>query len=569
MESLNYALNYAKHNFKVFPLKVNTKDGQLCKSWKKEATTNESIIRSMWKENNNVAVTTGNGLIVIDVDVKNDKNGLKSIEPFLNSFPKTFTVKTTSGGYHYWFLVDKDIPCKVNLYEGIDIRGEGGYIVAPPSIVNNKRYEIIHNIKIAQANEAIYQFLNNEHCHTIIHHNKNVISAGSRNDTLFKMACSLHSKGISDEGIQVCLLKENEVRCHPNLPNSEVLKIVESVIQRYPKGSLETFSTKPSEIINANDLLGLKLNSIPNVIDNLIAVGVNLFGAAPKSGKTFFALQMANCVASGTSFLGNEVKQGFVYYLALEDVKQNIQKRLMNFKIDISTNLLIHFGRAYDKNYDLERTIIDIKREHAELKMIVVDTFEKIRDEEYISNSSKYAIEYKEMSKYHELGVKYNVGIVLIMHVKKAIDRNNPFDALYGSRGVTAGADGMMVMLKTSVTSGVKELFVSGKEIPEDNKVIIQNDHLLFEESVDEIEINQADRDLISIMCYVIRKKTYIGTMSQLCALVGIETRPNQMSALLRRHQNILDEYFVEYKQLKKTAKERPIQLRYYGENEE
>ena len=35
---LNSALNYAKNNFKVFPLKVNSKSGQVCKSWKEEAT---------------------------------------------------------------------------------------------------------------------------------------------------------------------------------------------------------------------------------------------------------------------------------------------------------------------------------------------------------------------------------------------------------------------------------------------------------------------------------------------------------------------------------------------------
>ena len=103
MESLRYAINYAKLNFKVFPLKVNTKDGHICKSWKKEATTNESIIRSMWKENYNVAVVTGKGLMVIDVDMKNNIDGLKSLQPFLKYFPKTFTVKTPSGVYHYWF----------------------------------------------------------------------------------------------------------------------------------------------------------------------------------------------------------------------------------------------------------------------------------------------------------------------------------------------------------------------------------------------------------------------------------------------------------------------------------
>lgn len=83
----------------------------------------------MWNENYNVAVVTGNGLMVIDVDMKNNKDGLESFQPFLKYFPKTFTVKTPNGGYHYWYLVNKDVPCKVNLYEGIDIRGEGGYII--------------------------------------------------------------------------------------------------------------------------------------------------------------------------------------------------------------------------------------------------------------------------------------------------------------------------------------------------------------------------------------------------------------------------------------------------------
>lgn len=516
MESLRYAINYAKLNFKVFPLKVNTKDGQICKSWKKEATTNESIIRTMWKENYNVAVVTGNGLLVIDLDVKNGKDGLKSLKPFLKSFPKTFTVKTPNGGYHYWYLVNKDIPCKVNLYEGIDIRGEGGYIIAPPSIVNNKEYEVVCNAPITQANDAVYNFLNKSQQTNFSKNKLDEISAGCRNDTLFKIACSLHSRGISDEGILACLLKENEVRCNPSLSNNEVKGIVDSVINRYPKGRTQVFSAKESESITADNLLKMKLSSIPNVVDNLVAVGVNLFGAAPKAGKTFFSLQMANCVASGIPFLEHDTRQGSVYYLALEDVKQNIQKRLKNFKTDISSNLIIHFGRAYDKSFDLERVIIDLKKDRPNLNMVVVDTFEKIRDEEVISNARKYTIEYKEISKFHELGIKYNIAIVLIMHVKKAIDRNNPFDALYGSRGVTAGADGMMVMLRTSATSKVKELFISGKEIPDDNKVIIQNENLLFELCEDEIEVTQADRDLISVMQFVVRKKSYKGTMSQL-----------------------------------------------------
>lgn len=109
----------------------------------------------------------------------------------------------------------------------------------------------------------------------------------------------------------------------------------------------------------------------------MFVIGMNLFGAAQKNGKTFFCLQLANRVASGTPFLGNKVDQGFVYYIALEDVKHNIQKRLINFGIEISSNIEINFGQAYDKNFDIERIIIDQKEKHPDLKLIIIDTYAK------------------------------------------------------------------------------------------------------------------------------------------------------------------------------------------------
>lgn len=95
----------------------------------------------------------------------------------------------------------------------------------------------------------------------------------------------------------------------------------------------------------------------------------------------------------------------------------------------------------------------------------------------------------------------------------------------------------------------------------------LQNERMLYELSDEDVEENQADKDLIAILHYVVRKKTYTGTMSQLCSLVGVEIRPNKMLAMLKKFTNILDEYFVKFEQLPKTAKERPIRLTYYGED--
>ena len=569
---LNSALTYVKNNFKVFPLKVNSKSGQVLKSWKEEATSDEEKVKQFWKENSNynIGVKTGNGLVVIDVDVKNGKDGRIIFNEYSKSFPETFTVKTPNGGYHYWYLVNREIPCKVNLYEGIDIRGEGGYILSPPSVVDNIEYVAIKDIPIATANDSVYEFLNVQQKNTNRKNAIDVINEGERNDTLFKEACSLQCRGFCDEAIQACILKENEVKCSPSLPEKEVMTIVDSVLIRYPKGKLNVFPTKKQESINASELITMELSYTPSIVENLIVSGMNLFGAAQKNGKTFFCLQLANCVASGAPFLGNKVEQGFVYYIALEDVKQNIQKRLINFGVEISSDLEINFGQAYDKDFDMERIIVEQKEKHPNLKLIIVDTYAKIQQQnKFVKNVDKYQEEYKQGTRIHELGIKYNIAILLVTHIKKLIDRNFPFDSFYGTRGLAAAADATFVMLRPTFSSMIKELYITGKEITEECLQILQNERMLYELSEEEVEVNQADKDLIAILHYVVRKKTYSGTMSQLCSIVGVETRPNKMSMMLKKYQSVLNEYFVKFEQLPKTAKERPIRLAYYGEDDE
>ena len=76
-ELKNNALNYAKKGFKIFPLKPNTKGEQVLESWKYESTTNLNQIDYWWNKNPNynIGLVTGNGLLVIDIDVKNGKDG--------------------------------------------------------------------------------------------------------------------------------------------------------------------------------------------------------------------------------------------------------------------------------------------------------------------------------------------------------------------------------------------------------------------------------------------------------------------------------------------------------------
>lgn len=78
------------------------------------------------------------------------------------------------------------------------------------------------------------------------------------------------------------------------------------------------------------------------------------------------------------------------------------------------------------------------------MRVVVVDTFAKMRR----NKDRDYDSEYSESTLYHELAFKYNLSIILITHVKKEIDPNHPFDSIYGSRGIIAGADSIIVLFK-------------------------------------------------------------------------------------------------------------------------
>jgi len=92
-------------------------------------------------------IRTGNGLVVIDIDVKDRKNGFLALidrfgERVLELFPPTFSVATPSGGMHLYYRISERVG-NAPLAPGVDIRGDGGLVVAPGCIgVNGLRYQI-------------------------------------------------------------------------------------------------------------------------------------------------------------------------------------------------------------------------------------------------------------------------------------------------------------------------------------------------------------------------------------------------------------------------------------------
>ena len=247
---LDAAIEYASRGMAVFPLKVRGKEPMTAHGVK-NATTNFDTIEKWWTRypNANIGIACGavsGGLLVVDLDEK--ENGISGSDSLHNwerengELPETVRSITGKGGAHLLYRIDHPEKNKVNLLEGVDIRSDNGYIVAPPSIhPNGNRYEWEYDpeeYEIAKADETVLKLLSvgrkpEPDKFTV----PDKIPDGRRNDTIFKMACSLQAKGLTDGSILAACLSENRDKCNPPLSDEEVGKIVESAL-KHDKGTI-------------------------------------------------------------------------------------------------------------------------------------------------------------------------------------------------------------------------------------------------------------------------------------------------------------------------------------------
>lgn len=166
------ALEYTRKGFYVFPL--NPKGKKVTRMFGKiSSSRDEKDIIRWWKELPylNVGIATSkynDGIFVIDVDVKEDVNGVIALKELTFKYnlaiPETAVAKSGSGGYHLYFknCTDKIVTCSNGKKLGIDIRAEKAHIVAPPSIhKNGNMYEwYIGDIdSIAEATDDVFKLV--------------------------------------------------------------------------------------------------------------------------------------------------------------------------------------------------------------------------------------------------------------------------------------------------------------------------------------------------------------------------------------------------------------------------
>ena len=237
--------SYAANGWRVFPVHT-VSDGYCscgvkdCKSkgkhprinkWQDTATTSEQTIAMWWGENwpeANIGIATGksSNLFVLDVDGPLGAASLLELVTRYGPLPDTLVATTGRGRHLYFRYPDRPIKNSVgSLGEGLDIRGDKGYVVVPPSQHGSGiayRWEN-PEAPMQDAPEWLLDLLSGDQeavqkkpgAPATFDQSEGPIFEGTRNNTLFKKACALRGQGMEQEQIEEILMKINQEQCLP------------------------------------------------------------------------------------------------------------------------------------------------------------------------------------------------------------------------------------------------------------------------------------------------------------------------------------------------------------------
>lgn len=221
----------------------------------------------------------------------------------------------------------------------------------------------------------------------------------------------------------------------------------------------------PLTFIRADELDSMKLEKPFFLVEDMLPVGLTIVASPPKYGKSWYSLDLCVSVATGTKFLGKMTNKSGVLYLALEDSNNRLQERMRKVLNGRTAPkdfaMSIH---AFDLGHGLLGQLEQFLKENPKTRLIVIDTFQKIRTE-IKRGESAYTADYREIGQIKTFADSHKISVVLVHHTKKAKDLSDVFANVSGTTGLTGAADTMIVLSKENRENEETKLSLTGRDI--------------------------------------------------------------------------------------------------------
>lgn len=302
--------------------------------------------------------------------------------------------------------------------------------------------------------------------------------------------------------------------------------------------------------VDAETLLSTPMSKTMFIVDGLISQGVNVISGASKIGKSWLMLWLGLQVAQGNSIWGLPTLQCDVLYLSLEDTQRRIKDRLYNLTDSAPDNLYFAVTSGLIGG-GLEEQITDFLTEHPATKLVIIDTLQKVRDSKgSAGKAGMYGNDYDDISSIKRIADGFNIAILLVHHLRKLQDSDDPFNDVSGSTGIIGAADTNFI-LRRKRSGNAATLLVSGRDV-EYQELTLQFNDLVWElvERKNSEDIHKAElpKFLFRVVDFMECRTEWVGTPVIVRELSDDEAVIAMVDANLQRETILPSEKAFAYK---------------------
>lgn len=464
----NAALNYIEKGVSIIPC---GKDKRPLIEWRQFQSTKATVSDlDAWMTKYpemQIGIVTGaiSGLLVVDIDdPQMDRSWL----------PDTAIIQTGSGGYHYYYSYTSKFGNKAGIREHVDIRGDGGFVIAPPSFNLKGQYKVIKPMNFQPFPIHLFEKTQMEKIMDYVPMKSDFegFGQGQRNDGMARYIGHLLAKIHPSEWQTLAwkAAQEANMKNTPPLPERELMTTFQSIANKEKSSSTDRWyksAEKEEKLQQACNLL-IKTDYKQRYtwgtrgLDTALAIikrgNFIVLGAKSSSGKTTFAFDMAQ----KNALLGHKV-----LFLSLEmdekEVKDSIARN--RARITIEEELDYKVPPEKQKNFEEKRAEIDaiknlsfrgVRRggglkwdellamiyDFKDLDMIFIDNLDLIEGERNENDLDRQKRIVKQIMGFTS---KFQIPIILIHHYRKQMGKDSghasSMDDLSGSMKIVDGAD--------------------------------------------------------------------------------------------------------------------------------
>lgn len=462
---LDAALDYEVREFSVFPVGSDKKPLINWKEYQNKRATPEQI--KEWIEKYpamNIAIVTGkiSGIVVVDIEKGGNSNG----------YPPTVTAKSGGGGIHlYYKHPGYEVPNYARVRELTDIRGDGGYVLAPPSVSDKGEYEWIISPEDSDFSEWPVWITKNANTEEKIEKKwllgKNGVAEGSRNDSAASMAGKIISS-TDPELLEILGWEQFEIWNGKNTPplSERELRSVWNSIKRLHTQSDKTQARNTPQVKYGKGRAIVKcftdIQSAPIswLWQGRIALGkLTMIAGDPGLGKSLVTATLAAHVSKGYAWPVDQSVPpvgDIILISAEDDPADTIKPRLEAAGADCAR---IHVVEAIqeevtDAESESTQHMFSFKRDIATLgdllsslpncRLVIIDPISAYLDSADSNNNSDIRGLLAPLS---ELASKHKVAIVLVSHLNKNSGGNASYRVM-GSLAFTAAVRTAYIVTK-------------------------------------------------------------------------------------------------------------------------